>query len=176
METTLFETDRLILAKPRLEDAEAIYHRYARDPDVTRYVTWRPHASVEETIIFVNLCINNWEKGYHLTWCIRKKENDMLIGMIHLIMDGAKADFGYVLMKNQWGRGIMTEALKRVIAFAFTHGGIFRVWGVCDIDNAASARVMEKSGLAREGVLRKFAVHPAVSDVPRDVYVYSVVR
>jgi [ribosomal protein S5]-alanine N-acetyltransferase len=176
MDTTLLETERLILAKPRLGDAEEIYRNYARDPDVTRYVMWKPHVSVEETIIFINLCINNWEKGNHLTWCIREKEKGGLIGMIHLIMDAARADFGYVLMKSRWGRGLMTEALKRVVEFAFTHDTIYRVWGVCDVDNAASARVMEKAGLAREGVLRKFSVHPNISDVPRDVYVYSIIR
>jgi [ribosomal protein S5]-alanine N-acetyltransferase len=176
MKTTLLETDRLILRKPVLEDAEAIFSKYARDREVTKYVMWKPHKSIEETIAFVNLCIDNWDKGNHFTWCIVKKDDDELMGMIHLIVDNSKADFGYILMKSEWGRGFMPEALKKIVEFAFSNDKLYRVWGICDIDNIASAKVMEKSGLTREGILRKFSIHPNISDIPRDVYVYSIVR
>ncbi len=172
----MLETDRLILRKPVLEDAEAIFHKYAQDPDVTKYLMWKPHGSVEETIIFINLCIDNWGKVKHFTWCIVKKDNDELMGMIHLTVENSKADFGYVLMKSEWGKGFISEALKKIVGFAFSDDKIYRVWGICDIENIASARVMEKSGLTREGILKKFAVHPNISDIPRDVYVYSIVR
>jgi hypothetical protein len=54
--------------------------------------------------------------------------------------------------------------------------GIFRVWALCDVDNLASARVMEKVGMQREGILRRWILHPNLSDEPRDVYCYSVVK
>ena len=51
-----------------------------------------------------------------------------------------------------------------------------RVSALCDCDNPASARVMEKAGMAREGVLRRLTLHPNVSPVPRDCFSYSIVR
>jgi RimJ/RimL family protein N-acetyltransferase len=53
---------------------------------------------------------------------------------------------------------------------------IFRIWAVCDVDNAASARVMEKAGMQREGVLRRWSVHPNISAEPRDSFCYAIVK
>jgi RimJ/RimL family protein N-acetyltransferase len=44
------------------------------------------------------------------------------------------------------------------------------------VENIASARVMEKAGMAREGLLRRYVVHPNISAEPRDAYLYAVVR
>ena len=81
-----------------------------------------------------------------------------------------------MLARAEWGKDYMTEALRAVIEFAFTLPKVRRVWAVCDVDNTASARVMEKAGLEREGILRKYAAHSNVSSEPRDVFCYSIVR
>ncbi len=70
----------------------------------------------------------------------------------------------------------MTEILRTVIDWAFTQSEIFRVQAFCDLENPASARVMEKAGMAREGLLRRYVLHPNISDEPRDVYLYAVVK
>ena len=71
---------------------------------------------------------------------------------------------------------MMTEALSEVPAWALRQPEIFRVGAVCDINNVGSARVLEKSGFAREGVLRRWLVHPNITDEPRDCYSYARVR
>ena len=53
---------------------------------------------------------------------------------------------------------------------------IFRIGSVCDVENPASARVMEKAGMQREGILRRWIIHPQMSDQPRDCYCYSIVK
>jgi RimJ/RimL family protein N-acetyltransferase len=70
----------------------------------------------------------------------------------------------------------MTEAVKRLIATAFEDAAVYRVWAVCDVDNLASARVMEKSGMQREGLLRRWSIHPTIGAEPRDSFCYSIVR
>jgi len=50
------------------------------------------------------------------------------------------------------------------------------VQAFCDVDNLGSARVMENAGMQREGLLRRYVLHPNISDVPRDVYLYAVVK
>jgi RimJ/RimL family protein N-acetyltransferase len=70
----------------------------------------------------------------------------------------------------------MSEALQSVLQWALAQPEIFRVWATCDIDNLASARVLERVGMEREGVLRRWLVHPNISEVPRDCLCYSVVK
>ncbi|MGA8195286.1 MAG: GNAT family protein [Acetobacteraceae bacterium] len=67
----------------------------------------------------------------------------------------------------------VTEALSAAVAWARTTQRLHRLWAVCDVDNRASARVMEKSGLVFEGVLRRWAIHPNIADVPRDCACYA---
>jgi RimJ/RimL family protein N-acetyltransferase len=172
----LLETERLALRPPRMEDAEDIFRTYATDEEVTRYVIWRPHRSIEETREFLRTTLDFPADGSRLSWAITFKGDDRVRGMIELRVDRFKADAGYVLAREFWGRGYTTEALAAVIRFAFTLPGIYRVWALCDAENIASARVMEKAGMSFEGVLRRYVLHPAVSPEPRDARCYAVVR
>jgi RimJ/RimL family protein N-acetyltransferase len=70
----------------------------------------------------------------------------------------------------------MTEALSEVAHWALRQPEIFRISAVCDVENIASARVMEKAGLIREGLLRRWLVHPNISDKPRDCFAYAKAR
>ena len=70
----------------------------------------------------------------------------------------------------------MTEAVKALVTWALQRPEIYRVWAVCDIDNKASARVMEKAGMQREGILRRWSIHPNVSNEPRDSYCYAILK
>jgi RimJ/RimL family protein N-acetyltransferase len=70
----------------------------------------------------------------------------------------------------------MTEALTEIVQWALAQPAIFRIGSVCDVDNIGSARVMEKAGLVREGVLRQWLIHPNISKEPRDCFSYARVR
>lgn len=170
------ETDRLRLRIPRLSDAKDVFRKYAQDPAVTKYAVWRPHEDIKTTRDFVHRCIQCWEGETAFPWVIELKTKRELLGMIELRMEKHRADMGYVIGRPYWGNGYATEALKSIVDWVFTQDNIFRVWAVCDIENTASARVMEKVGMQREGVLRRYIVHPNISDEPRDCYSYSVVK
>ena len=71
---------------------------------------------------------------------------------------------------------MMTEALIAAVDWLLAQPENFRISGFCDVANIGSARVMEKAGLTREGVLRHLVVHPAISDEPRDCLIYAKVR
>jgi RimJ/RimL family protein N-acetyltransferase len=53
---------------------------------------------------------------------------------------------------------------------------IYRVWATCDVENLASAHVLEKAGMQKEGILRRYILHPNISPEPRDSYCYSVIK
>jgi ribosomal-protein-alanine N-acetyltransferase len=171
-----FQTERLILRKPRMDDAPAIFEAYAQDPEVTRYLVWKPHEDVCETEQFLSACLELWHAGKDFAYAITLKEEKKLIGMLGLHPMNLKVEVGYALARPYWGKGYMTEVLCAVIDWVFTQPDIFRVQAICDVENIGSARVMEKAGMPREGLLRRYVLHPNISAEPRDVYMYAIVK
>jgi RimJ/RimL family protein N-acetyltransferase len=170
------KTDRLRLRKTTLADAEAIFREYAQDPEVTKYVSWRAHVDIEETREYVRMCLLAWDVGKAFHWVIECSEEKRVIGMMIARVAGEKWELGYVLARAYWGRGYMTEALKGLISWALKQKDIYRIWAVCDVDNVASARCMEKAGMKLEGILRRWSVHPNISPEPRDSRCYAIVK
>lgn len=171
------ETARLLLRRPVLRDAETIFSAYAADPEVTRYLTWRPHGSVDDTRAFLAQCQEVWGGGRQRPYVIAARtEPDRAIGMIDWRRRGHAVSFGYVLAPALWGRGYTAEALTALVDWSLARPTVWRCWAFCDVDNAASARVMEKAGMAFEGILRRLSMHPNLSAEPRDCRVYARVR
>jgi len=169
-------TKRLILRRPRLSDADDIFDSYAADPEVTRYVTWSPYKDRSEVAPFLRSRLARWDSGEEFSWVITRPPDDCVIGMIACRVREYAADIGYVMSRNYWNRGYTTEAANAVIGWASNLGFVYRVWAVCDVENIASSRVLEKIGMQREGILRRYIVHPNMSPEPRDCFVYSKVR
>lgn len=172
----IIETARLRLRQPAVEDAQAIFAEYAQDTEVTRYLTWKPSLFVDETRRHLELGLAAWREGKAFHWAVTGKEDNQFLGMVSLRVDGYKVELGYVLARAHWGRGYMTEAVRAVVDWALKQEGVYRVWAVCDVENRASARVLEKAGMTREGLLRRWSVHPNLSDEPRDCWCYAVTK
>ena len=96
--------------------------------------------------------------------------------MIDIQMEGPKVSVGYVAARAHWGKGYMPEVTRAVINWAFQQPSIYRVYATTDVENTASQRVLEKAGMQREGLLRKYILHPNISDIPRDSYMYAITR
>ena len=170
------ETARLVLRRPLVSDAESIFENYAQDPEVTRYLVWRPHASVTETRAFRERADEGWTSGTDLTWALTLPPSESVIGMISLRPHGHHADIGYVLARRWWNQGFMTEAGRAIVQAAFLDPALFRLWALCDVENPGSARVLGKLGMVLEGTLRRRVVHPNISPEPRDSLLYALVR
>ena len=170
------ETQRLLLRKPLPKDADSIFQAYAQDREVTRYLEWRPHASVGTTREFIANCQSQWASAKAFPYVITKKDNGELLGMIEIRPNGHRANFGFVLARPYWGRGLMPEAASALVSIALAQPSIFRVAATCDVENSASARVLEKAGLSREGLLRRNIIHPNISPEPRDSLLYAITR
>ncbi|WNZ43605.1 GNAT family N-acetyltransferase [Leptolyngbya boryana CZ1] len=168
------ETKRLCLRQPIPEDAGSIFEHYAQDPEVTKYLSWQPHKSVKETDEFIERCISVWANHSAFPYVLICKKNAQLIGMIEIRINQHKADVGYVLARSEWGKGYVPEAMQALTNWALDQDEIYRVWAFCDVENPASARVMEKVGMQREGILKRWFVHPNISKEPRDCYCYAI--
>lgn len=171
------ETERLVLdaAGPRF--ARELFESYGRDPEVTRYLLWEPHASIDETIDFLRDSVRSWREGDAFVWGIRERaeggEPGPLVGMIGLRPGSEHDQVGYALTRDRWGRGYMTEALARVLEEATGPMGMERVGITVHPDNEGSIRVLEKAGLTREGTVDDHHVFPNLGDEPHACYVYG---
>ncbi len=155
--TQKIETTRLILRQFRMEDAEDMFHNWASDPEVTRFLTWPPHENIGVTREVLKYWISQYEDGCHFSWAIEWRETGSVIGSIAAVRvdeDRQSAEIGYCLSRAFWGRGIMAEALKAVMDYLFDTVGLNRVAACHDPNNPHSGRVMQKAGMRWEGVLR----------------------
>ncbi|MGE7950381.1 GNAT family N-acetyltransferase [Lysinibacillus xylanilyticus] len=151
----VLKTARLTLRPISLNDLEAMFN-YASSENVARFVTWEPHKSFDDTKEFIELILNGYKQGKHLLWGIEYEQK--LIGTIDFVSinDLHKfAEIGYVLSEEYWNQGITTEAAKKLIDYGFNELKLARIQARCFEENIGSQKVMEKSGMLYEGLLRK---------------------
>lgn len=173
----VFATARLVAAPPRPEDAPEAFATYASDPVATRFLAWRPYVAVEPLAEFFRERAEGWERGDgDYPFILRLRESGTLIGSAGAVVEGPAVSFGYVLGRAFWGRGYAAEALRALVDWAMAEPGVWRAWAYCAAENPASARVMEKAGLVREAVLRRWFVFPNLDAEPRDCVVCARVR
>jgi len=156
--TVTLETERLRLRRFTPGDAEMMYANWASDPEVTRFLTWPVHSSVDVTRQLLGYWSANYEKPDYYQWALELKDSGEVIGsisVVHMIEPLEEAEVGYCLGQRWWGRGLMPEALKQVLRYLFFEVGFNRVTAGHDIDNPKSGRVMQKAGMLREGVRRQ---------------------
>jgi [ribosomal protein S5]-alanine N-acetyltransferase len=170
------KTERLLLRKPRLDDVHAIFDGWAQDQEVTRYLTWRPHERIEQTQEFLQGCIRAWEGETRFPYMLTLRTSAQVIGMIDPRIEGPKVGIGYGAARAHWGKGYVTEATRAIVEWAFQQPSIYRVYATTDVENIASRRVLEKVGMQCEGILRKYILHPNISDIPRDSYMYAITK
>ena len=155
--TQNIETDRLLLRKFTLKDAEPMFNNWAKDPENVRYVTWKAHENIEETRKIVYEWIIGYNDLKHYRWAITAKNNGFVIGEISVIglsEDNECCEIGYILSKKYWNMGFMTEALHAVLKFLFREVKFHRIQLRHDVNNLASGKVMQKNGLKYEGIIR----------------------
>jgi RimJ/RimL family protein N-acetyltransferase len=166
----------LLARPPAVTDAEVVFDEYASDPQVARFMTWRTHHAPAETAEFLRRCERVWADGSAYPWSLWRKEDRAFVGLLEIRVTPGAVNLGYALVRRFWRQGFMSEALTPIVQWALAQPTIYRVWATCDVDNVASARVLERVGMTREGVLRRWLVHPNVSDTPRDCLCYSIVK
>ena len=141
-------THRLTLRRFVMEDAEDMYRGWASDPEVTRFLTWPAHGSVEVTRMVLGSWVARYEDGAFFNWAIEWKESGRVIGSIAVVKlneETGAADIGYCLSRALWRKGVMTEALKALCAALFEAGySMIRIEAVRE--NIGSNRVIQKAG------------------------------
>lgn len=166
------ECERVRLREVTSDDHEAI-QGWTGDAGVVRYLPFGPLVGAE-LADYVDRILCEAEEpvrtSYHL---LIEHPTDEVIGAVSLTVDSElhrRAELGFVLHRHAWGHGYASEAAAALTEFGFDHLGLHRVWAICAVENRASARVLERIGMVREGTLRE---HLWVGDRFHDTHVYA---
>ena len=175
--TQSIETKCLLL-RPFLEsDAQAMYDNWASRSDNLLHVTWYAHESPEVTKQSIARWVENYQNLDFYNWGICLKENpEQVLGDISVVdRDDTVNDceVGYILSKDYWGQGLMTEALKAVLNYLLQDADFNRVAAKFVTANPASGRVMAKAGMSYEGTFRQAVLHKGQV---KDFSVYGILK
>ena len=152
------ETERLILRQIQASDADALFALFS-EGDVMEFSGGKvPHQTVEETRAFIRQLQGWYERHEGIEWGITRKGDDTVIGTCGFYSFDERfyrAETGYELHPAYWRQGIMSEALRAIVAFAFTTIGLHRIEAVVDEGNDRSTGILRKFGFTHEGTLRQ---------------------
>lgn len=152
----VLETRRLRLRPLCMRDERDMY-RYASDPEVARHVLWDAHESPRQTRAALRSALRQYRNGSPSSFAVERRSDRRMIGTIGFMWincEHRSGEVGYSLARDCWNQGYATEALSAVLRFGFETLRLQRVEAMCEVDNPASARVMEKCGMTYEGTLR----------------------
>lgn len=168
-------TERLTLRKLLPRDKGDMFE-YARDPEVTRFLTWLPHHSEAYTHSYLTYVQSQYRAKKFYDWAVTCKDSGKMIGTCGFTNIDEKnlcGEVGYVIAPLYQNRGLATEAVREVIRFGFEELSLERIEARYMVGNNASRAVMEKCGMSFEGVLRRSLY---VNDRFVDVGVCSILR
>jgi RimJ/RimL family protein N-acetyltransferase len=169
------ETFRLVLRRPLVGDASAMFERYTSDLDVTRFVGWPRHRTVADTLAFLQFSDAEWDRWSAGPYLIASRMDGRLLGSTGLgFEEPDRAVTGYALAKDSWGHGYATEALQAMVNLA-RRMGVVRLYALCHPQHRASVRVLEKCDFTCEGTWRDCAEFPNLTPgVRSDVLCYAL--
>ena len=160
---------RLIELKPVAPtDASAIFEAWGGHAANFAYLTATVFSSVNDARSYLAGLFPTAESlAFHIV-----HPTDGLIGIAKANVSGHRAQIGYVVHQPFWGNGYATSAVRQLTALVEALPQVSRLWATCALDNPASARVLEKCGFEREGILRNWVTYPAQGGGAFDNYSY----
>jgi [ribosomal protein S5]-alanine N-acetyltransferase len=169
------ETDRLVLRRFQPGDEIDLYD-YTGDADSSLFLQRTQHSDIQHTQqVLENWCHKKWQDGSaEFAWILGCKETNKALGLFFVFSNGHACEIHYGISKAFRGKGLIVEAGHAVVRHVLTHPFIQRIWTVCDVENHASRRVLEKLGFECEGTLRRWLMMPAFGDQARDCYCFSM--
>jgi [ribosomal protein S5]-alanine N-acetyltransferase len=147
---------RMVLTELMADDAAAVLGLLS-DWNVVRYMLIPLCRSSQDARRFVETANEQQGSLRWITRAIRERADGELVGLCGLgvVAEREEAEAWYLVDPRHWGKGVAGAALGQLLNIAFDELSVHRVWATCLPENPASARVLEKSGFRREGLLRK---------------------
>lgn len=174
-EFPIIETRRLILRRVTTEDAHDMF-KYLSDKDVVKHMGLVPYQTVKDVLGEIRWYNSIYEEGTGIRWGITLKDFDKVIGscgFLNMLTKHYRAEVGFELSKDYWGKGIASEALEAVVKYGYHHFNLERIEALIEPANLPSQKLVEKRGFRREGLLRHYEFTCGKFD---DLYMYSILK
>lgn len=176
MKPSVLHTPRLTLRCAEKGDEESLFMHYCSHKQSSLYLTRQPHQNLEQTRLFLKTwCETPWKTDCNqFAWVISLKSTNQAIGLFLVEIEEHKAQIHYGISSIFQNQGFVTEAGKKIITWLKNQPTLQRIWAVCDIENDASIKILEKLGFQREGILYRWLKLPAFNHQARDCYCYVI--
>jgi [ribosomal protein S5]-alanine N-acetyltransferase len=151
------ESGRLLLRQITPADVPAIF-KLRSNPETMKYVPRPVLSKLEEAEEHYKLIQDKIEKNEGINWAITLKTSPHLIGIIghyRIKWEHFRSEIGYMILPEYHGQGIVTEAVKLIIAYGFGYMKMHSLEAIIDPANIASAKVLEKNKFVKEGHFRQ---------------------
>jgi len=154
------ETERLTLVPLELSDSAELWDAVEGSRwHLERWLPWVPFNNAPEASTrYAEACVSDWDAGRAVRFAIKDKQSRELLGVVGLdscVHLHRSCELGYWLRREATGRGIMTEAARASVEFAFARMAVHRVRCAAATDNSASLRVIGRLGFRFEGIARQ---------------------
>lgn len=171
----IIETKRVILREVTTADAADMLS-YLSDENVVKHMGLVPFQTAEDVLDEISWyqCIYN--EGTGIRWGITLKDSGQVIGscgFLNMLPKHYRAEVGYELSKDYWGKGIASEALEAVVTYGFHHFQFERIQALIEPANVSSQKLVERQGFIREGLLRHYEYTCGKFD---DLFMYSILK
>ncbi|MBL7996050.1 GNAT family N-acetyltransferase [bacterium] len=153
----LLSTVRLDLRQVRLDDAYSLFGLRS-DPRVMKFMDKPLMQSVDEALEAIQKIENAVAANESITWAISLKNEANMIGTIgfwKIIKEHHRAEIGYLLHPDHWGKGLMQEAIVPILNYGFSIMRLHSVEANVNTGNAVSIRFLEKNGFVREAFFKE---------------------
>jgi [ribosomal protein S5]-alanine N-acetyltransferase len=166
-------TERLILRRFTESDLPEVY-KLRSDERISRYITRSDFKSMEDAQAYITKMTNGVNNNEFLIWGITEKGIDKVMGSIclwHFLKEHYRAEVGYEMQPEFWGKGIMNEALTAAVDYGFNTLKLHSIEAIVNPDNAASINVLTKNKFVKEAHFKENYLHHGEF---RDSAVYSL--
>jgi len=148
----VIETERLVLKRITNEDANEVFELRS-NPETMKYIPRPLVKNTEDALEHIAMIDDKIETNMGINWGITFKDNSKLLGIIgyyRMQPDNYRAEIGYILLPEYHGKGIIPEAVNRLIRYGFDDLKLHSIEAVIDPENLASEKVLQKCGFVKE--------------------------
>jgi len=152
------DTERVVFSPISLADAEALFEIWS-EPEVTEFLILDPFLNVMEAEAMITLLAKLPESDGGRRWTMREKSSGRVIGTVgyhNVKREHRRVEIGYEMGRAFWGRGLMSEALRPLLAYCFEMEDMNRVEAFVTAGNGRSCQVLRRAGFTEEGTLRQY--------------------
>jgi ribosomal-protein-alanine N-acetyltransferase len=167
---------RLLIEKLDQNHTQCLFNNITSNRELSLHLSWPPHKNVRETRQFIDAQLQDWSIGNKYTVALSRIEGNELIGILSMALTAHGVTVGFVLAKDEWGGGYMTEALSIAVRWWLKRPGVHRVSATTYDKNLRAIQTLLRSEMKVEGLLRRYSVFPNFSAEPQDCLMFASVR